>query len=224
MMTRPSPQSLRRTAATAALLAALAVVADAHRTAAAPPTPTITERAFVDRLLPIPDVVMTTVGELLPEQSNAGASFLSGKYDPNIYLKEKATVAVTFVWEGAGYRNSFGVYKVDAQGKIYDVQIIWANASLPGSGGDLAAGTTAKIATKAGDKLGFFVIADGYTGNNFARFTGGHYEYRNADGSQASVGSADPQLLITFVARCAEAFALTGRWGFQCAGIASNRR
>ena len=35
-------------------------------------------------------------------------------------------------------------------------------------------------------------------------------------------GSADPQLLITFVARCAEAFALTGRWGFQCAGIASN--
>lgn len=35
-------------------------------------------------------------------------------------------------------------------------------------------------------------------------------------------GSADPQLLITFVARCAEAFALKGRWEFQWAGTASN--
>lgn len=35
-------------------------------------------------------------------------------------------------------------------------------------------------------------------------------------------GGADPQLLITFVTRCAEAFGLTGRWGFQWAGIASN--
>lgn len=35
-------------------------------------------------------------------------------------------------------------------------------------------------------------------------------------------GTADPQLAITFVTRCAEAFGLTGRWGFQWAGIASN--
>ncbi len=34
-------------------------------------------------------------------------------------------------------------------------------------------------------------------------------------------GSADPQLAITFVTRCAEAFGLTGPWGFQWAGIAS---
>ena len=35
-------------------------------------------------------------------------------------------------------------------------------------------------------------------------------------------GTADPQLLITFVMRCAETFALTGTWGFQWAGIASD--
>ena len=28
-------------------------------------------------------------------------------------------------------------------------------------------------------------------------------------------GTADPQLAITFVTRCAEAFGLTGRWGFR---------
>jgi hypothetical protein len=35
-------------------------------------------------------------------------------------------------------------------------------------------------------------------------------------------GTADPQLAITFVTRCAAAFGLTGRWGFQWAGIASS--
>ncbi len=35
-------------------------------------------------------------------------------------------------------------------------------------------------------------------------------------------GTADPQLLITFVTRCAETFALTGHLGFQWAGIASD--
>ena len=35
-------------------------------------------------------------------------------------------------------------------------------------------------------------------------------------------GSADQQLAITFVMRCAESFGLTGRWGFQWANIASD--
>ena len=35
-------------------------------------------------------------------------------------------------------------------------------------------------------------------------------------------GTADPQLLITFVTCCAETFGLTGTWGFQWAGIASD--
>ncbi len=34
-------------------------------------------------------------------------------------------------------------------------------------------------------------------------------------------GTADQQLAITFVTRCAETFGLTGRWGLQWAGIAS---
>lgn len=38
------------------------------------------------------------------------------------------------------------------------------------------------------------------------------------------LGTADPQLLITFVTRCAETFGLAGRWGFQWAGIASEPR
>jgi len=35
-------------------------------------------------------------------------------------------------------------------------------------------------------------------------------------------GSADQQLAIIFVTRCAEAFGLTGRWGLQWANVASD--
>jgi hypothetical protein len=34
-------------------------------------------------------------------------------------------------------------------------------------------------------------------------------------------GSSDQQLVVTFVQRCAEAFGLSGHWGFQWANIAS---
>jgi hypothetical protein len=37
-------------------------------------------------------------------------------------------------------------------------------------------------------------------------------------------GTGDPLQVIIFVQRCAEAFGLTGRWGFQTANICSERR
>lgn len=170
----------RHAAIAAALLALLAVVADARRAAAVPPAPTIGERDFIDRFLAIPDQVTTTIGELLPEQSNAGASFLSTRYDPNVYLKEPATVAVTFVWEGAGYRNTVGyfTYQVTPAGyvTILDRQLIFPNASLP-TAGKLRTGDTATLRDAAGavrvfpagTRIGFFLVADGYSSNAFAR-------------------------------------------------------
>ena len=38
------------------------------------------------------------------------------------------------------------------------------------------------------------------------------------------LGTADPQIAITFVTRCAETFGLTGRWGFQYANACSKPR
>jgi serralysin len=113
-----------------------------------------------------------------------------------ITMQENHPVKVAFNYEEAGYRNSFGVYKVDAAtGKITDVEIIWKNASLAGSGGDLVANFShATVPAKAGDQIGFFIVADGFSLNNWAKLNGGHFEFRNADGTTASLGSKAPQL------------------------------
>ena len=58
----------------------------------------------------------------------------------SLTIKESTEATVTFMDEGAGYRNSLGVYEIDEEGNISDVQILFANASKEGSGGDLVKG------------------------------------------------------------------------------------
>ena len=113
-----------------------------------------------------------------------------------ITMQEDRDVTVTFDYENAGFRNTFGVYKVDPEtGEIYDVEIVWANASLVGGGGDLIGGESSKtIATEAGDQIGFFLIGDGFSANDFDDLENGRFEFRNADGSPATINSAAPEL------------------------------
>jgi Ca2+-binding RTX toxin-like protein len=101
--------------------------------------------------------------------------------------------AITFDGETAGYLNTLGWYKV-TDGKIADVQVLWANASLKGSGGNLSAGDTRPLELHAGDQIGFFIVSNGASQNSFATFTDGHYEFRDADGHAATLKSVNPQL------------------------------
>ncbi|MEH6496110.1 MAG: DUF4114 domain-containing protein [Pseudomonas marincola] len=109
-------------------------------------------------------------------------------------------VTVTFQWEGAGYRNTFGWYKIESEtGQIYNTEIIWENASRTGSGGDLVPGVTQKsLDVDAGDQIGFFIISNGYSQNldffNSTLSNQGYYEFRNADGTIAAVTDTNPSL------------------------------
>jgi len=109
-------------------------------------------------------------------------------------IKEQTTATVTFMDEGAGYRNSLGVYEIAEDGSIRNVQILFANASKQGSGGDLIAGQSATtFDVSAGTQLGFFVVSNGYgkgyenrealDGNN------GAYEMRTVDGQPATINA-----------------------------------
>lgn len=81
----------------------------------------------------------------------------------NFVIAEDVTGIVTFINEGAGYRNSLGMYKIDEAGNVYDVQILFANASKQGSGGDLIPGeSTVEVELSAGDQLGFFVASNAF--------------------------------------------------------------
>jgi len=89
-----------------------------------------------------------------------------------IVLTKNADVSVTFVSEGASYRNSFGyyIYNVnDIPDKEDDIKanmkIIFANASATGSGGTLNEGDRVHLGTfSAGTVIGYFVISDGWNG------------------------------------------------------------
>ena len=71
---------------------------------------------------------------------------------------EAEGVTVTFEGESAGYDNSLGWYKLDADGNPSDPQMIWNNTDE----GTLAEGTSVTLEGLApGEQFGFFIVQDG---------------------------------------------------------------
>jgi Ca2+-binding RTX toxin-like protein len=134
---------------------------------------------------------------------NSGNDTLYGSGGPSFIDLSGFTIAndyegsVIFQSESAGYKNSLGSYKISAEGLISEVQFHFPNASLPGSGGSTHSGSESDLSLQAGDQLGFFIIANGYSYNNSYRnmdFDDGGLEFRNADGSIATISSVNPSL------------------------------
>jgi serralysin len=104
-------------------------------------------------------------------------------------VTEDVTAKVTFITESAGYLNTLGMYVVEADGTLSNVQLLFANASLKGSGGNLTSGVSSVMSTlKAGQTIGFFVAPDAFSKSPGAlSATGGRYELRDSSGKVAKV-------------------------------------
>ncbi len=118
-----------------------------------------------------------------------------------LVMTEDYKGSVTFLSESAGYRNTLGMYKIDAKGNIYGVQVLFANASLKGSGGDLEGGKSkAEFAVKAGEKIAFFVVPDAFSSKTNAEMLSsgkGSFELRDAKGQPGTVNGGE--LALTYV-------------------------
>ncbi len=130
-----------------------------------------------------------------------GASTLGGKVDMSkMKVTEDATASVTFNNESAGYQNALGVYKIAADGTISGVQIMFANASLKGSGGDLIAGkSTVDVGVKAGEQLGFFVVPDGYNQRGMAALlsdASASFKFVGVDGKPGNINAGSELKLV----------------------------
>lgn len=121
----------------------------------------------------------------LSESTAVSTARINGVDAENVTVAYDTTATMTFLSEGAGYMNVFGVYKVDADGNISDVQVIWD----PASDTHLAAGTTADVDVEAGETLAFFILADGASSVTSAMTSGGHFEFRTSNGSEATTAS-----------------------------------
>lgn len=130
-----------------------------------------------------------------------GASNSAGVVDLDKFqIAEATTAKVTFMGENAGYQNALGVYKIAADGTIYDAQILFANASLKGSGGNLVSGKSAvEIDLAAGDRLGYFVVPNGYAQSGMSKILGddkGSFKFVDSKGQAANVNAGvEPKLV-----------------------------
>jgi LruC domain-containing protein len=115
---------------------------------------------------------LNDVNATLPEYKPVpqyNSTYLATSNETNVILKELSDVWVTFVHEGAGYRNVLGYYKYSlnkaplTKEKIDTVFIILPNVSYVGSGGGLRSGDKVKIGRfPANTGIGWVCISDGF--------------------------------------------------------------
>jgi LruC domain-containing protein len=139
--------------------------------------PTMVEysRALPSALAALPINLLDKIRFTLPEgrdiRLNPQGLVPDSDDKTNVRFKEDAEVWVTFVSEGAGYRNSIGYFTYDpanpptSPSQVQD-KIIFVNASMPTplDASGLQHQNTIKLgAFKAGQALGFVIVSDGFS-------------------------------------------------------------
>ncbi|AOT09445.1 LruC domain-containing protein [Pseudoalteromonas luteoviolacea] len=103
------------------------------------------------------------ISNALPE-AKVNEAFITGDSGSTIHLVEEAEVFITFIHEGAGYKNSFGYFTFDPENPPTSADqiqetIVFPNLSYP----HLTNGHRVSIGTHpAGTSIGFFVAANGF--------------------------------------------------------------
>lgn len=133
----------------------------------------------------LPADVLSNVYSLLPEGSEINPDFIAADKSSSIAIDGDlngaayAEVSITFLNEGAGYRNSFGyfIYETDnpplTKDEIVEHLVIFPNASKPNAG-TMVEGDTLdlNVQVSPGHTISFFIIPNGwgYSGsyNNIA--------------------------------------------------------
>ncbi|WP_346859573.1 LruC domain-containing protein [uncultured Draconibacterium sp.] len=143
----------------------------------------------VPSYLVTPDVIqqnlLDDVNASLPENKKVpvvNPEYIASGTETNIVLTKTADVWVTFVAEGAGYKNALGyyTYKVGEEPQsvedISALNIVFPNASFVGSGGGLRSGDKVKLGRfSAGTVVAWFLVADGFASNVVTNRRGVYY-------------------------------------------------
>lgn len=134
--------------------------------------------------------LLESIRTMFPETKNAMVlhpDLFAAGATTNILLKEETPVYVTFVWEGAGWKNTFGYYTYPADNppaSIQDIQhhIVFPNVSLVGEGGGLEPGDMVQLGSgsfPANTVIGFYLVAQGW--KNGMTVKGAYTHYTNTE-------------------------------------------
>lgn len=115
--------------------------------------------------------INATVPERVP-LTTSHPQYFNSSNESNLVVTELCNVWVTFIHEGAGYRNVLGYYKYKTSNPpataaaIDTVFIVFPNVSFSGSGGALNSGNKMYLGQfPAGTEIGWILIADGWNGS-----------------------------------------------------------
>lgn len=116
--------------------------------------------------------LLDDINNTLPEQeplTESHPEYLLPDWDYNIDIVEACDVWITFVHEGAGYKNSLGFYTYETGNApqnpddIEEIKIIFPNISYQGSGGGLYSGNKVYIGQyEANTTISFALMANGW--------------------------------------------------------------
>jgi choice-of-anchor A domain-containing protein/uncharacterized repeat protein (TIGR01451 family) len=161
-------------------------------------------------LEPVNDIIDATllsrVAASLPERGNVPnhhPNYISSSTQTNVLLTEECDVWVTFIDEGAGYKNVLGFYTYQAGNSptsISDIQesmtIIFPNASKTGSGGGLVPGHKVKIGRfSANTVIGWFIVSNGFSSGTITNGNGILFSNQNLN-PQTNVNLKQQNVLL----------------------------
>lgn len=131
-----------------------------------------------------PDIIsaglLQSINASLPENKRVPdmhPDYLTTNAQSNIVIEKDAEVWITFVSEGAGYRNALAFYsyptgKAPASvAEISNLTYIFPNASLKGSSGNMVSGDKISLGIfPAGTTIGLAIFANGWNGTKVSTY------------------------------------------------------
>ena len=150
------------------------------------------------------------INATLPEYKVAPVNhpqYFTSTLERNLVINDACNVWVTFVHEGAGYRNVLGYYTYKTgnppatASAIDSVHIIFPNVSFSGSGGGLASGNKVYLGTFApGTEIGWVLIADGFRGTSITSGNWILYSDKNLN-PETDVNKKEHTILLNDIGR-----------------------
>jgi len=160
------------------------------------------------------ETLMANISELFPESvdvRNIHDDLFSDNAHLNILVTEETPVYVSFIDEGAGWRNTFGYYTYPADNppqSIEDLEkhIVFPNVSKVGEGGGLDFGDRVQLGEgsfPAGTVIGFYLVAQGWKNGLtvdgiYTQYTDKQFNIDQAQQSTLFLSSDCDDIVLTF--------------------------
>lgn len=158
--------------------------------------------------------LLASIKDMFPETQNAMINhpylFQEG-VTLNVTTAEETEVYVVFVWEGAGWKNTFGYYAYPADNPPTSVEelqkyVVFPNVSLVGEGGGLEPGDMVQLGTEpfpANTVIGFYLVAQGWANGQmvngvYTHYTNINFNHNNNQQHLLFIEAGCQDLVLTF--------------------------